>query len=361
MNASGMSLPTLEIIIERLPVIFPEGIEHRNYVTREMAGRTIFAMFYVGALQGSERWLRPDQVTKMTDTQAAKTFEKERLTWARLSLTPGGLKRLADTWYAANTREPIRDETLRMGLIPKGAVVERSGLPTTSALPRYALEKDFAELFDAKLIGKRLEAQIKKWQKNHLSFDAVARIKLLKRSAAFKTDVVRVRFPDGNGCFLSPGPSSSISKAVIEEFTKRYLHAPVVLWVSESGSPVVPHHEDLAKTIGIRIEPDKNLPDIILVDTGSPDLLVVFVEVVATDGPINALRKEALLRIASRAGFKTKQVAFLTAFADRAAPAFRKASADLAWGSFVWFASEPQHVIVLRDGQQKSKKLNELL
>ena len=43
----------------------------------------------------------------------------------------------------ANSRETLRD-----GLIRVGAVVERSGLPTTSSKPRYALREGFAALFD---------------------------------------------------------------------------------------------------------------------------------------------------------------------------------------------------------------------
>lgn len=361
MTSDDMPLPKLKTVIKRLPVIFPEGIEHRNYVVREMAARTIFVMLYAGALEGTGRWLRPDQVTKMTNAQAAKNSEDQRLAWARLSLKPGGLKGLKGTWYAANTREPIRDETLRFGLIPTGAVVERRGLPTTSALPRYALERNFADLLDEALSRKKFEEKAEKWRETHLSAGALARVKLVKRGAVNKLDTVRVEFPNGETRLLSPGPSSAISKAVIQEFARRYLHAPAVLWLSESGNKVVAWDDGLAKAIGIRIEASRNLPDIILIDTGNGKFLVVFVEVVATDGPINQKRKESLLKLALDAGFDVRQIAFLTAFSDRAADAYRKAASEIAWGSFVWFASEPDHVIVLRDGRYESKKLAELL
>jgi len=39
-------LPLLQTISERLPLVFPEGTPHRNYVTREMAAKTVFVMFY---------------------------------------------------------------------------------------------------------------------------------------------------------------------------------------------------------------------------------------------------------------------------------------------------------------------------
>jgi hypothetical protein len=49
-------------------------------------------------------------------------------------------------WYAVNTRESIRDDTIRYALIQNGAVIERPGLSTTSPAGRYALQAEFAEL-----------------------------------------------------------------------------------------------------------------------------------------------------------------------------------------------------------------------
>lgn len=87
---------------------------------------------------------------------------------------------------------------------------------------------------------------------------------------------------------------------------------------------------------------DRVLPDTILVDLASREPWVVFVEAVATDDPITAARREALL---VAAGFKPAQGAFMTAFTDRDSTAFRKAVADLACGSFARCPSEPDHLI----------------
>lgn len=63
-------LPVPEIH-ERLQTIFPGGTANRNYVTREIAAKTVFVMLYIGTVENAECWLRPDQVTRMTDAQAA--------------------------------------------------------------------------------------------------------------------------------------------------------------------------------------------------------------------------------------------------------------------------------------------------
>ena len=60
-------LPTVSDIHERLQTIFPEGTANRNYVTREIAAKTVFVMLYIGAVEGTECWLWSDQVTRMTD------------------------------------------------------------------------------------------------------------------------------------------------------------------------------------------------------------------------------------------------------------------------------------------------------
>lgn len=358
-------VPALQTIIDRLPLIFPEGIEHRNYMVREMAAKTIFVMLYVDAVEGRDHWLRPDQVTKMTDGQAARTGDDERLAWAEQSLIPGGMKDISGRWYAQNTREPIRDETLRSGLILTGAVVERTGLPTTSAKPRYALNRDFAALFAEDLSENKLAKKVQEWQQAHLSRGALARIQILKQGAVATGEDggIFVRFPNGETRTMVAGPSSVISKAVIEEFAIRFLETPGVVSLSESGNKVVARDDKLARSIGLNIQADRNLPDIILVDIGPKEPLLVFVEVVATDGAVTATRMEALLNIAVQAGFNTNQVAFVTAFSDRRGGGiYRKLSSELAWGSFAWFVSDPDKIVVLKQGdRRKAEKLFELV
>lgn len=72
------------------------------------------------------------------------------------------------------------------------------------------------------------------------------------------------------------------------------------------------------------------------------------VEVVASDGPINQLRKDNLTTIAPDAGFDAGQLAFVSAFEDRDASPARGLVPNLAWGTFAWFRSEPDKIPVLR-------------
>ena len=109
----------------------------------------------------------------------------------------------------------------------------------------------------------------------------------------------------------------------------------------------------MATAVGLQIHADRNLPDIVLADLGpnADEPLLVFVEVVATDGPMTPERKRALGLVIAEAGLAEDQVAFVTAFLDRSEPAFRKSFKELAWNTFVWFASEPEHIVHLHEGQ----------
>lgn len=359
-----MPLPPLVPVPEihgRLQNIYPEGTANRNYLTREIAAKTVFVMLYIGAVEGAERWLRPDQVTRMTDAQAALLTNEDRETWLEASMRPGG-DAIQGRWYAANTREPIRDETLRDGLVRTGAVTERSDLPTTSPLPRYALAEDFAALFDPGLAGEALQVAIVDWQTAHLSAGALARVEILRRGAVAREGRVLVTFPNGETREMEPGPSSVISKAVVEDFAPRFLSRPGVIWLSESRNQIVARDDELAQAIGLRIEPDRNLPDAILVDLGPVEPLLAFVEVVASAGPVSDARQSALLAVATEAGFGNNQVAFVTAYADRDDAAFKRTVSELAWRSFAWFMSEPEHVIVLHRGRDADQvKLSDLM
>jgi hypothetical protein len=176
--------PLLDIpdIHRRLLVIFPEGVPHRNYCTREMAARTIFVMLYVGAVEGSGLWMGPKQVYRMGESQSGQRLEAQRLAYIA-AVEKAGFVAPADRWFQDNTREPIRDETLREGLIRVNAVVERPGLPTTSSRPRYALQAGFAALLDPALNVEPLQAAIAAWQERSLSAGGLARVRLQQRSA----------------------------------------------------------------------------------------------------------------------------------------------------------------------------------
>lgn len=358
-----MSLPpyaTREAVAALLPMIFPDGTPNRGYCTRELAASTVFTMLYIGAVEGSGSYLGPVHVYRMTERQAAMADSVERTAYA-IAVFEKNFRAPGERWYADNTREPIRDETLREGLMELGAVIARDDLPTTSSKPRYAMKASFAALFDPALSGEDLRSAIGEWQTRNLSKSALARVRIMQAGAAGGGAGVLVTFPNRETRQLASGPSSIIAKAVIEDFAPRFLDRSAVLWLSESGNKVVARDDAIANAIGLQIEVDKNLPDLVLADLGPREPLIVFVEVVATDGAITVRRQDALHALTDAAGFERSQIAFVTAYRDREQAAFKKTISSLAWGSFAWFASEPDDLIHMRGGSSSNARLAALL
>lgn len=348
-----------EIVAERLPLIFPEGVENRAYCIRELAASTVFAAIYIGGVEGYDGVLGPVHVYRMTVEQAVEASDEQRHAYAAAirakRQTPG------TRWYADNTREPIRDETLRDGLVAVGAVIRRDDLPTTSGAPRYIVKADFAALFDPILSGASLASAIEAYRAKHLSPAALARVSIVLAGATASVSAVPVTFPNGQIRNLSPGPSSIITKAAVEVFATKFLEDPAVLWLSESGNKVVVEELKLAAKLGLKIEPDKNLPDLILADVGGAHPLFLFVEVVATDGAMNERRQAAIYALTDAAGFPRQHIAFLTAYSHRESQGYRKTVSHLAWGTFVWFAAEPEQLVLMRDGRNRPATLRGLM
>jgi hypothetical protein len=348
-----VTLPALlswESVQERLQVIFPDGTKNRGYVTRDLAASTVFVALYIGAVEGRGVFLAPKHVYRMSDEQADLLDPSDRMRYCEAVMKPGG-RAPGQQWYADTSREPIRDETLREGLVSLGAAIEKADVPTTSSKPRYALKAEFAALFDPSLSGEVLVDAISAWQAKSLTKGALARIAIVRRGGVAGGEHVPVTLPNGQKLHMKPGPSSEIAKAVIEVFAATFLKEPAVLFVSESGNKILAHHDEMARSIGLAIKAEKNLPDAILVDLGPEHPLLVFVEVVATDGPINDRRKQALEDLAKDAGFPPEHIAYVTAYSDRSASPFKKTVDSLAWGSYAWFASEPEGLIELSVGR----------
>jgi hypothetical protein len=140
-----------------------------------------------------------------------------------------------------------------------------------------------------------------------------------------------------------------ISKAVVEIFAPAFLHEPAVLLLSESGEKIVAQEERLISSIGLKIDRAKVLPDILFLDLKIGRELLVFVEVVATDGPISESRKQALMEIAQGASIASERIAFVSAYRDRGESAFKKTFGSIAWNTLVWFLAEPDHILMLRE------------
>lgn len=78
-------------ILERLKLIFPEGTPDRDKCIRDATAATVFSMLYIGAVEGSNLWLGPVHVVRMSDKQALKQDQRSR----------AGLGSIGASWASA--------------------------------------------------------------------------------------------------------------------------------------------------------------------------------------------------------------------------------------------------------------------
>ena len=72
--------------------------------------------------------------------------------------------------------------------------------------------------------------------------------------------------------------------------------------------------DELARAVGLTIEPDRNLPDLTMVSSDSNEPVMVTFKAIPTEGLVNETRQTTLLVLATEGGLGEGQVAFVTAF-----------------------------------------------
>ncbi|MGW2853398.1 BsuBI/PstI family type II restriction endonuclease [Streptomyces sp. NPDC001215] len=341
----------------RLRVIFPRAA-FDSVFSSPLAAMAVSALIYVDAVCGSDdetdaiQWARPATVLWMSKGALAHSAEAERVAW-RTASTKGNKQVAAlhtETWgetfrpsYRDNSRETLRDETFKEWQ-SHNAIRQRVDIPTTSSQPRWALLDHFADLFDPDLSGEGFETAARTWRDRHL--DPGAR---LKTAFALKAETdkhaVTVVLPNSGGATrkLEPCMASHVIKGVVETWSAARMQKPVVLAISEPGDKVHLGEEIGLQGLGITIDVNNVLPDVIMADIGTDPVRFWIIEVAASDGVVTAARRTALLKWAAKQNIREDRCSFLTAFEWRNSDSARRRLKDLASGTWAWFAAEPYH------------------
>jgi hypothetical protein len=313
----------------------------------------VFTALYVGAVDNAQP-IRPTTVTWMSDAVADHRDDEHRRAYYTAAISKAGEKAVkdlctasgydrGDSWYANNSREPVRDESIK-ALKENGAILVLTDVPTTSARPRYTLEPGFAALMAPELTGEELVAAITQWQATHLTPTGRRRAALLSDPSR-SADSITIHLPGGGTRTLHPGASSRILKGVVEQFAIARLQTPNVIFISQSGEKVNLLDGQGLSDMGLQVDQALLLPDCIIADLAEDRDDIWFIEVVATDGPITEKRKQDLLEWATSQNHPAERCQFLTAFESRTASAAKKSLPQLARGSHAWFANEPDSLL----------------
>ncbi len=176
------------------------------------------------------------------------------------------------------------------------------------------------------------------------------RIRINRRLRPWRAKV-NIRFPSGEVYGVYPGVRTTIAKAVVEEFAPRFLREPGVVRFTPSRHEGDLWDDRLLDCLSMPAD-CRHLADIILVDACQEAPKIVFVKVVVADGAVTKQRKQALQQLAGDAGYRAANIYYVSAFLDRSVPAFRKLASEIAWGTFAWFAAEPDKLLAFREGRR---------
>ena len=234
--------------------------------------------------------------------------------------------------YAPNTRETIRDDTVKH-FVESGLLVRNPDVPTrptNSGNTVYQIEPSALAL--VRTFGTPV------WTKSLRDYLASREEILKELSRGRFLTRIPVKFPSGEEITLSPGGQNPLIKTVIEVFCPRFAPGATIVYVGDAENKFQHFHADYLAAVGVTIEPSAKMPDVVAHDTNRDWLLLI--EAVTSTGVVDGKRRKELKDLFS--GYK-RGLVFVTAFDDRTTMA--RFLGQVSWETEVWVASDPDHLI----------------
>lgn len=234
--------------------------------------------------------------------------------------------------YAPNTRETVRRQTVHQ-FVQAALVVpnpDNPSRPTNSPKAVYQVEPSVLKL---------LRGFSKRGWKNRLR-EYLSAVGTLKQLYAREKEMRRipVELVDERQIQLSPGTHNVLVKRVLDDFCSLFTPGGRVIYVGDTQMKWAYFDSDALCHLGVEIGEHGKMPDVVVHFT-ERDWLVL-IEAVTSHGPVNPKRRQELkeLLAACRVG-----IVYVTAFMDR--HSMMKHLNDISWGTEVWAANAPTHLI----------------
>lgn len=234
--------------------------------------------------------------------------------------------------YAPNTRETFRRQTIHQ-FVDAGIALYNPDDPAravNSPKAVYQVAPEALALFRL-YGGRKWNAALKAYLATHQTLsDRYAQPREQKR--------VPVQLAAGRKIRLSPGAHSELIKAVVEEFSARFLPDGVLVYVGDTGNKWGYFDEVQLRSLGVAVDAHGKMPDVIIYCPRRNWL--VLVESVTSYGPVDGKRHRELARLFADS---TAGLVFITAFPSRSLAV--RYMLEIAWETDVWIADAPSHMI----------------
>jgi len=138
---------------------------------------------------------------------------------------------------------------------------------------------------------------------------------------------------------LTADSNSSLLRAILDDFAAIFVPGGELIYVGGSEAGEAYFDQEALASLGVTVDQPAIMPDVVLYEREKNWL--VLVEAVVAIGPIDESRHFELAEL-----FKSSkaELIFVTAFPDRG-EIFQKFVDVVDWGTHVWCASDPTHLI----------------
>jgi hypothetical protein len=162
------------------------------------------------------------------------------------------------------------------------------------------------------------------------------------------TDSITLRISKDIEIAISPTKRGTLMKRVVEEFINKYMSQSEIFFLREDTHAISFSDEASLKDFRIPMEQSDRFPDIIIYERDS--IVLGLIEVAGAKGPITLERKEELAEVLKDVMIP---LLFFSAFSTREE---LEQSGQLAPGSGVWIAAEPDRVYRAVESEETGKK-----
>ena len=147
-----------------------------------------------------------------------------------------------------------------------------------------------------------------------------------------------MRLPSGVELKLSVGEHNVLQKKIVEDFLARFGMGEQVLYLGDTSDKFLFRDDLQLGSIGFFVLEHDELPDVVAYSISKGILFLI--EAVHSSGPMDESR---VSKLRNKLKDCKADIVFVTAFATR--KAFRTWSVKIAWGTEVWIAESPDHLI----------------
>lgn len=137
---------------------------------------------------------------------------------------------------------------------------------------------------------------------------------------------------------MTPGDEPSLVQQTADEFCPRFTAGGEVWYAGGSRAQSTVVDEENFRVSDIELGPDNRMPDVIVKHAAENWILLI--EAVISDPALDEVRR---VDPTVSAGSDSLRPVYVAAFADRTA--FRQHAMDIPWGTHVWIAAEPDHLV----------------